>query len=97
MTRSARQVLALLAKIGMTGLPAQISIHRTHAGRLQRSDGAWSWFALDESGREVIGSQWPVTEIVRKDKAEREVYLYTHPFTHIPSLWIKEGAGASER
>ncbi len=41
-------------------IPHGTVIRRTYAGKLQRSTGAWSWLAVDPSGRCVCGSHYPV-------------------------------------
>ena len=40
-------------------------VQRTYAGYYQRRQGAWSWFVLTPDGRDPIGSQWPVTTLLR--------------------------------
>lgn len=47
-------------------IPDPYRFCRTYAGGLQRIRGAWSWFILDDiNGHEIVGSQYPVKELVR--------------------------------
>ncbi len=59
LTRSARVIQCVLRRLGEEH--AFLRICRVRAGHHQRSAGAWSWFAEDETGHEVVGSQWPVS------------------------------------
>lgn len=62
-------------------------IERTYAGRHQRSAGAWSWMLLDQTGNEVVGSCFPVREIIRA--GEKRVILYVSRLGWTPELIIQ--------
>lgn len=64
MTRSAREVVRLMRDAGVP-VDGDLVIERTHAGRHQRSAGAWSWYAVDTHGSVVVASQWPIGELVK--------------------------------
>ena len=49
-------------------IPPGTVIVRTRAGHLQRSCGAWSWYAVDPEGGEVIGSQYSVGVLLKADE-----------------------------
>lgn len=49
-------------------LPADLDFRRLRPGHWQRSAGAWSWFACDSSGREVMGSADSITGLVQADE-----------------------------
>lgn len=78
MTKTAKQVISLMKKAEMTDIPSFIQIRRTHASHHQRSAGAWSWYAADERGRELIGSCWPVLKLLEMSKAGHSLFLYTN-------------------
>lgn len=45
----------------------ELIIHRTYAGRVQRQNGAWAWFAVDpETGQELVGSQWRLKDLAKE-------------------------------
>jgi hypothetical protein len=64
------------------GVSLQYSFRRTRAGYWQRSAGAWSWSIryMDEGHIMEIGSQWPVTELLRRgfvvDRESNDIHLY---------------------
>jgi len=60
----AERLMKCLRSQGVT-VPDGSTLHRTHAGRLQRSSGAWSWFLLDPAGRVVCGGYSSVTDLLR--------------------------------
>lgn len=66
---STERLLVRLREMGLDQeLPDGTVIRRTYAGRVQRAQGAWSWFAVPESfvpGLTDVGSQVPVTELLR--------------------------------
>jgi hypothetical protein len=48
-------------------IPEGSRVERTHAGRWQKSAGAWSWYLLDAQGAELrIGSQSPIASLLRE-------------------------------
>jgi hypothetical protein len=49
------------------GLPVAegARIERTYAGFWQRAAGAWSWSVQPQIGAYAVGSQYPVTELLR--------------------------------
>lgn len=49
-------------------LEDDLSMFRTRAGRHQRAAGAWAWFVLDSKNREVLASQYPISELVKAPK-----------------------------
>ena len=51
-------------------VPDGLTMHRTYAGFWQRNAGAWSWWAADRLGREVLGSQWGITDLLKADSIE---------------------------
>ena len=63
MTPSER-LLARLTAMGVP-LPEGAEIRRTYAGWLQRRHGAWSWAVDPSVGAWTVGSQWPVTHLLR--------------------------------
>ena len=86
MTKSAKFIHKVLTELGDEP-PASIKICRTHAGRHQRSSGAWSWFALnEEDGMEIIGSIYPVSSLMKAEKVE----IYVHPHTLSRELQIAD-------
>lgn len=60
--------IAINLGLNLTPYPGPYQIHRTYAGRHQRSAGAWSWFLVDQNGMEVVGSCFTATEIVREHR-----------------------------
>jgi hypothetical protein len=52
-----------LSAMGMD-VPDGSAVYRSHAGRLMRQAGAWSWDLVDPSYRELCGSYLPVTELL---------------------------------
>lgn len=66
-------------------IPATAYIRRTYAGAGQRWGGAWSWILDDERPSPYalrLGSQWPVTELLRARKLE----AYENPAGNIEIL-----------
>ncbi len=58
----------LLNRLRAMGLdvPLGSTIRRTYAGHVQRAQGAWSWYVVDASGRDLfIGGYEPVTTLLR--------------------------------
>lgn len=56
------------------------SIYRTYAGRLQKSQAAWSWFALDaqgREGREVCGGYYTVSQTIRAKQLHVEADFFS--------------------
>lgn len=89
MTRTAREIAALAARLGILPEGAQIRIERTRAGYWQRSAGAWSWLAVDEkNGRELFGSDWPASEVVKAGKENRAA-AYTNDYTMTVELIVE--------
>lgn len=64
MTRNTLKLIDRAREIGVE-VPDWIEIIRTRAGHWQRSAGAWSWYALDAKGREVMGSPTSITELLK--------------------------------
>lgn len=60
--RATRKVRALMASAGLE-VPEVVTVERTYAGRNQRSIGWVVWIALDERGRVVCGSGWPIRDL----------------------------------
>lgn len=57
---------SLLDKVARrVGAPEGLRLRRTRAGHWQRAQGAWSWWAEDEQGREVLASHHPLSELVK--------------------------------
>ena len=65
MTRSAAVVRKVCSDLRVHNADSIVAIRRTRAGVWQRAQGAWSWYAVDVNGYEVVGSQWNVTDIAR--------------------------------
>jgi len=66
MTRPTTQerLLARLRGMGID-LPEGARLVRTHANGWQITEGAWSWAALDQDGRDLhIGSQYSMSELL---------------------------------
>lgn len=59
-----RLLRRISAESGLT-IPHGTAIRRTYAGKLQRNTGAWSWLAVDPSGRCVCGSHYPIKVLLR--------------------------------
>ncbi len=86
MTRTAKNILAVMTDLGIAKDTAAIRIHRTYSGHWQRSAGALSWFVTDAAtGMEICGSQYTCTEIVQEHK-KHNVVLYT-PYL-VPELIV---------
>lgn len=68
MTKFERISKRLRAECGVQ-IPPETKLHRTYAGREQKSRGGWVWFVLTEDGRE-IGSQISVTDLLKADKLD---------------------------
>src|SRR5437762_345921 len=66
LTRSAKIIQRVLHRL-LDEEYAFLRIHRVRAGHHQRSAGAWSWYAVDATGDEVIGSQWPVSAFAGRE------------------------------
>ncbi|SRR5216683_1167076 len=59
----------LLARLRAAGLhlPDGTVLLTLHTGRIQRSQGAWSWAAQGPGGRALpvpVGSQWPMHSLI---------------------------------
>ena len=67
MTRTARRLRDTVRGLGVE-VPDYIEIKRTYAGFWQRAAGAWSWFAVDEEGHELFGSQWTCKQVIEAEK-----------------------------
>lgn len=67
MTSSQRLLARLRSELGLD-IPESARIRRTNAGRVQRSEGAWTWFVEYDGdtyrGRPDIGSHYPVTTLL---------------------------------
>jgi hypothetical protein len=46
-------------------VPDGLVLRRTYAGRVQRAQGAFSWWAETEDGREAIGSCDSITALLK--------------------------------
>lgn len=69
-TKSARDLADVLVALDIIDPGRKIRIRRVYAGRHQRSAGAWSWYAENELGNEVCGSQFTVQEILQAAKQQ---------------------------
>ena len=67
-------------------VPVGSTLHRTHAGRVQRQAGAWSWFLLSPEGAEVCGSPHPVQALLKAPALVSYVPHYASPHTHAPEI-----------
>lgn len=47
-----------------------MTLHRTYAGHWQRAAGAWSWWGADQLGREIIASQYRITDLLKAEAIE---------------------------
>ena len=47
-------------------------IYRTYAGKNQRSEGSWSWWAYTRNGISV-GSQWSIGELLKTEEIFSDV------------------------
>ena len=66
MTPTERLLRRLQVEHGVE-VPTGWTFHRTRAGWIQRSQGAWSWFILDPTGRhEILASHWSVGALLRE-------------------------------
>lgn len=68
--RSSERMLSALRERGLD-VPEGSVIQRTYAGRHQRAEGSWTWFVLTPAGDGVIGSQWPLAELLRGAASRR--------------------------
>lgn len=63
-------------------IPPGYEFHRTHAGRVMRQNGAWSWFiaspSLGPSTRNEIGSQYSVTQLLKARRLVCSRYFAGH-------------------
>lgn len=76
-TATAKAMTAVLIDLGLLDEDERVRIRRVYAGRHQRSEGAWSWWAEDQDGNEVCGSQFTAREIIRAHKSKgRCVSIY---------------------
>lgn len=46
-------------------LPEGTRLQRSYAGHWQRIEGAWSWFAIDPEWSVNLGSQWPMSHLLK--------------------------------
>lgn len=70
MTPSERLLDRLRSMLGLA-LPPGARLVRTHAGRLQREQGVWSWYVVDADGDEVVphvGSAETVTQLLDSER-----------------------------
>lgn len=67
-TQTAQAMATVLSDLGLIDSGQKIRIVRVYAGRHQRSAGAWSWYAEDQTGREICGSQFTAREIITAHK-----------------------------
>ncbi len=67
MTRNTKKLVERARELGID-VPAWIEIRRTHVGHWQRSAGAWSWWACDADGGEIMGSPHTVSELLKAPK-----------------------------
>jgi len=98
MTNTAKEILKVLHDLkAVVNLPTAIKIHRTRAGRGQRSAGAWSWYAVDSrSGMEVCGSQYTCKEIIQAHhKKLVETCYYPWWWSSTPDLVVSRGGKAT--
>lgn len=73
MTRTAQKIGALCVALGvLEAIPPDLEIRRTHAGRRQREDGAWSWFLSSKIQWRVerIGSPYTARELAAHGAAD---------------------------
>jgi len=82
------RLIKRLSAMGMD-VPDGSAVYRTHAGRLMRQTGAWSWYLGDPSYKELCGSYLPVTELLRSrlivvtgDYRTPEVMPYDESYEH---------------
>ena len=52
------------------GIEVEPIIHRTYAGYIERSCGAWSWWMLGTEGIRDVGSQDTATKVLKTKKWE---------------------------
>jgi len=64
-TKRARSATVMLRDLGFIGVKDRVRISRTYAGFHQRSTGIWSWVAEKEDGGATIGSQFPLSVILK--------------------------------
>ncbi|MCK9596531.1 hypothetical protein M0R19_05065 [Candidatus Pacearchaeota archaeon] len=61
----AQKIGGIMIAAGLKGFVAPYAIQRTRAGHWQRALGAWSFVLVDFYDREVVGSQYSATTIVK--------------------------------
>ncbi len=81
----------LLDRLGIP-CPEVTEIRRTYAGRYQRSCGAWSWYAVNSGGREIVASCDPLTPMLRKG-AKVEHGLTSWNLVHELHYCVTDGRG----
>ena len=81
MTKSAKALRSMVMELGVGGVPDEIVIKRTYAGRRhQRSAGVWMWWARDGNKDHTsiweVGSQWPVAILIKAYRADSTNVVY---------------------
>ncbi len=80
--KPSERMLALLRERGLD-IPEGSEIRRTYAGRVQRAEGAWSWFVWHPEQALVswtdVGSQFPLgTLLAGEFELDRDRYGMIH-------------------
>lgn len=68
MTDTAENIRRIAMSLGVSRANKIVKIHRVYAGRHQRASGAWSWYATDADGNEIVGSPDSAREIIWADR-----------------------------
>ena len=87
MTHIEQGIQRVLADLGIINQDDAIHIQRTHAGRHQRADGAWSWWAERKPGEEVAGSPHTCGEIIKAHRRGKVVVAATMTS---PELYVED-------
>lgn len=69
-------------RIAGANIPPDYEFHRSYAGRVQRQNGAWSWWigspSLGLGSRYEIGSQYSVTQLLKARRLVCSRYFSGH-------------------
>ncbi len=92
MTRTAKEIAKILISAYMLAEGSKIKICRMRTGHIQRSNGAWSWFAIysdPKSVRTICGSQYSCKEIIKAYKENKELISIYYSGNDAPELLIE--------
>lgn len=79
MTRTTLAILQVCRDLGIEVPDGECAIHRTRAGRWQRSAGAWSWWVEGPDGETVAASREPATAVLSAHRVGRVHKVEPYP------------------